>query len=185
MPVMVTDLLASPRRAKPGPDTMGVTATTSGVRSTCVADLLPLVDGAQSLRPRLHLRRHLGARLGCAQRARHLVGRQDDDRRLVVERAAHDVGLQPREQRRHEHDHAAAEPDAEDDEQRLHQAFAHEAEGDDQLEECEAVHGCAAARDGAHALSASDHRLGGGNQAIARRHALQHLDAAVAPSGRA
>ena len=39
------------------------------------------------------------------------------------------------EQRRHEDDHADAQRDAEDDEQRLRQALAHEAERDDPFEE--------------------------------------------------
>ncbi len=33
MPVIVTDLVASPRRANPGPETTGVTPMTSGIRA--------------------------------------------------------------------------------------------------------------------------------------------------------
>ncbi len=148
------------------------------------ADLLPLVDRTQLLRPRLHLRRYEG-RLTRAQRPRHLVGRQDHDRRLVVERAADDVGLQARQQRRHEHDDAAAKGDAEDDEQRLHQAFAHEAEGHDPLEKGEAVHdlpsACARHRHCAHALSGLDRRIRRGNEQVAGGHAFHHLDVVIAP----
>ena len=59
------------------------------------ADLLPLVDRAELLRTRLDLRGDRG-RLAAAQRPRNLIGREDLDRRLVVERAADDVRLHVR-----------------------------------------------------------------------------------------
>ena len=56
MPVIVTALLASPRMAKPGPVTTGVRRDDVGHPLDLVADLLPLVDRTQALRPRLDQR---------------------------------------------------------------------------------------------------------------------------------
>jgi hypothetical protein len=60
--------------------------------------LLPLVYGAQLLRPRLHLCCR-GRWALLAQRPGDLFRRQDDDGRLEVERAAYDIALDPGERR--------------------------------------------------------------------------------------
>ena len=111
MPMIETALVASPRRANPGPVTTGVTPVTSGMRSTSARTFC-----------------HWSTERSCCERgwtwaatasesssrkgSRDLVGREDLDRRLEVERAADDVRLQSGEQRRHEDDDAAAQRDA-------------------------------------------------------------------------
>ncbi len=129
--------VAAPREAGTGDD--GRNADHVGHAHDLGANLLPLVDRAQLLRARLDLRRDRAcppARSGRAtwSGARIWIGAW----KLSVRRTM--FACIPAEQRRHEDDDAAAERDAEDDEQRLRQALAHEAERDDRFEERERVH---------------------------------------------
>ena len=99
-----------------------------GHRQHLVADLRPLVDRDHTLARPLHDGILDHTLIAGAQWPRHLIRRQQLDLRLRGQDALDEVRLQSRQHRRHEDDHADADRDAADDEQRLQTALAQEAD---------------------------------------------------------
>ena len=102
-------------------------------------DPLPLVDRAQALIGLLHDRGFGDVRRG-AQRPGDLLRRQQDDVGLRAQDPVDHVRLLPGERGGHEDDHADADRDAEDDEDRLQPPLAQEAARGDPLERQPASH---------------------------------------------